>query len=124
MRVDLKCSFGKPFAEYSCTLMVRNDLMKDIRYYKLITCVAMKPKLVSIEVKIKARESTIVRIPIKCAPCELTLDNPIEQFSFNNYPAHLKQNTELVATFAPEWMMERTVTLTADNKESLEQTIY
>lgn len=46
MVFDLKCLFGKPFVEYSCTLMVKNELARDIRYYKLVTSVAMKPKIV------------------------------------------------------------------------------
>jgi hypothetical protein len=55
IRVDLKCSFGKPFNEYTCTMMVRNDTLKDIRFYKIITSVAMKPKIVPISVRIRAQ---------------------------------------------------------------------
>ena len=69
LQVDLRCNFGKPFVEYSCTLLVKNDQLKDIRYYKLVTSVAMKPKIVDIEVKVKARETTFVKIPVKIAPC-------------------------------------------------------
>ena len=46
INIDLKCLFGKPFTEYTCTLMVKNEVLRDVRYYKLITSVAMKPKIV------------------------------------------------------------------------------
>lgn len=45
----------------------------DIRYYKLITSVAMKPKIVPITIKCKARQSVTTKIPIKNAPCGLIL---------------------------------------------------
>jgi hypothetical protein len=53
--------------------MVKNEAARDIRLYKLITSVAMKPKIVEIELRAKARENTSVKIPIKNAPCEVTL---------------------------------------------------
>jgi hypothetical protein len=36
-------------------MMVRNDILKDIRFYKLITSVAMKPKIVPISVRTRAQ---------------------------------------------------------------------
>ena len=66
---NLKCLFGKPFGEYSCTLMIKNEHAKDIRYYKIVTSVAMKPKIVDLEFRSKARESMCFKIPIKIAPC-------------------------------------------------------
>lgn len=65
--------FGKPFGEYSCTLMVRNEAARDVRIYKLMTSVAMKPKIVDLEVRARARESASLSIPIKNVPCELVL---------------------------------------------------
>jgi|LakMenEpi03Aug12_release.lakeMendotaPanAssembly.Ray.scaffolds.fasta_scaffold1826824_1 hypothetical protein len=50
----------------------------DIRYYKLITSVAMKPKIITIPVKCKARESLTTKIPIKNAPCDLIIENKIK----------------------------------------------
>ena len=75
LQVDFKCLFGKPFVEYSCTLMLKNELAKDIRFYKLVTSVAMKPKIIDINVKAKARETATIKIPIKIAPCEVTVEN-------------------------------------------------
>ena len=72
MQVNLKCSFGKPFAEYSCTLMLKNDVLKDVRYYKLVTSVAMKPRIIPMMIRCRARENAIAKIPIKIAPCDLT----------------------------------------------------
>jgi len=73
-------------------MMFKNDLAKDVRYYRLIASVAMKPKIIPLQLRIKAREVATIKIPIKNAPCELTVDNPIEQFLITNYSVHLKQN--------------------------------
>jgi hypothetical protein len=116
LQVDLRCLFGKPFVDYSCTLMVRNEAARDVRLYKLTTSVAMKPKIVDLEVRAKARESSLFKLPIKIAPCELTLENTIDCFSFSNFTQHPKHSTELTATFAPEWMLHHQVLLTADNR--------
>jgi hypothetical protein len=124
IRVDLKCSFGKPFNEYTCTMMVRNDISKDIRFYKLVTSVAMKPKIVPISVRARAQESATVKIPIKVAPCDCYIENPIEQFSITNFNPHVKQNTEFIGVFTPDWMLDKEVNIIAENHETLEQVIY
>ena len=50
-------------------------MARDIRFYKLVTSVAMKPKIIDINVKAKAREIATIKIPIKIAPCEVTVEN-------------------------------------------------
>lgn len=75
--------------------------------FKLITSVAMKPKVVEVELRAKAREATSVKIPIKNAPCDAVLDSTVDELSLNHFSPHFKQNVELTATFAPEWMMRK-----------------
>lgn len=35
--------------------MLRNDILKDIRLYKLVASVAMKPKIVPLSVRVRAQ---------------------------------------------------------------------
>ena len=77
----------------------------DIRYYKLVTSVAMKPKIVSIPIKCKARQSITTKIPIKNAPCDLFIENQAKQVSIQNFSSNIKQNVDLVVSFSPDWVM-------------------
>lgn len=74
-------------------MMIKNDLLKDIRFYKLVTSVAMRPRIVPISVRTRAQEIATVKIPIKVAPCDCYVENPIEQFTITNFNPHIKQNT-------------------------------
>ena len=122
--MDLLCSFGKPFNEYTCTMMIKNDILKDIRFYKLVTSVAMRPRIVPISVRTRAQETATVKIPIKVAPCDCYVENPIEQFTISNFNPHIKQNTDFTGVFSPDWIMDKEVNIVAENHETLEQVIY
>jgi hypothetical protein len=51
-------------------MMIKNDVLKDVRFYKLTTSVAMKPKIIPLSIRTKAQEPITFKIPIKIAPCQ------------------------------------------------------
>ena len=75
--------------------------MMDVRYYKLVTSVAMKPKIVPISIKSKARQSITTKIPIKNVPCDLMFENLAKEVTIQNFNPTIKQNMDLIVSFNP-----------------------
>ena len=99
------CSFVKPYSDYNCTMMVKNDVLKDVRFYKISASVAMKPKIIPMSIRTRALEPITFKIPIKIAPCQCYIENACEQLSITNFTTSFKQNADLVAIFTPDWIM-------------------
>lgn len=68
-KIQLKSMFAKPFKEYSVLLVVKNDLLKDRRLYKVTFVVISPPKIIKMHFKTPARQSITQKLPTKLAPC-------------------------------------------------------
>lgn len=123
-RVDLKCHFVKPYSEYSCILIYKNDIGRDVRYYKLKTSVSMSPQYVALQLTAKAREQASIKIPISNVPCDCILEDPHPSLILHNFNKAYNSAEEILATFSPKWMMEHNTRIITENSKSLTQVIY